>query len=155
MADQPTSPILPWIQVGITAIVSFAGPWIAVKLSLKQFRSQKRWERQQEAYMKILESLAVVRNYYGTLFDCIVRSEVWKPDENELQKFKDARFEIEKYAAAGAYLISEASTKALQKVVGSTVYEPGDPKHEFYDRAHTQAGKAIEVLKAEEQKKLE
>jgi len=55
--------------------------------------------------MKILESLAVVRNYYGTLFDCIVRSEVWKPDENELQKFKDARFEIEKYAAAGAYLI--------------------------------------------------
>ena len=29
----------------------FAGPWIAVKLSLKQFRSQKRWERQQEAYI--------------------------------------------------------------------------------------------------------
>lgn len=155
MADQPTSPVLPWIQVGITAIVSFAGPWIAVKLSLKQFRSQKRWERQQEAYMTILESLAVVRNHYGNLFDSIVRSEVWTPDEKDVQKFKDARFEIEKYAAAGAYLISESSTKALQKVVGSMVYEPGDPQHEFYDNAHTQAGKGIEVLKAEEQKNLE
>jgi hypothetical protein len=35
-------------------------PRIAVTLSLKQFRSQKWWERQQEVYAEMLEDLSAV-----------------------------------------------------------------------------------------------
>jgi len=34
-------------------------PWLAVRWSLKQFRTQKWWERQQEAYTAVLINVAM------------------------------------------------------------------------------------------------
>jgi hypothetical protein len=40
------------------ALVAFVASWLAVKGAVRQFSSQRWWERQEEAYRKIVESLS-------------------------------------------------------------------------------------------------
>jgi ABC-type arginine/histidine transport system permease subunit len=49
------------MSVLVTLIGLFVGPLIAVRISLKQFHSQKWWELRAEAYSKIMGQLSAVQ----------------------------------------------------------------------------------------------
>jgi hypothetical protein len=53
-----------WIgvaQICITLVGILAGPWIAVRWSLSQFRSTKWWERQEQIYTNAITLLSFVK----------------------------------------------------------------------------------------------
>src|SRR5215467_9657180 len=43
------------------AAVAFVASWLAVKGAVRQFSSQRWWERQEEAYRKIVENLSRIQ----------------------------------------------------------------------------------------------
>jgi hypothetical protein len=154
VADQASSPILPWIQVGITTIVAFVGPRLAVQLSLRQFRTQKWWERQQEAYTTLLESLSVILYYYQAHFDTYCRGEGWNPNAQVIEDVRQARYRLEQSSATGAYLVSDVAADALRKFHESVNMENFVPDQEFFRTFRDEAQKCIQVLKSEAKKDL-
>ena len=54
------------IVTEVTALIGiFVAPWLAVKLSLKQFRSTRWWEKQAETYSNIMEKLKTLQYILG------------------------------------------------------------------------------------------
>ena len=48
----------------ITGIgIAAASSWITVRLSIKQFRSQRLWEKKVETYQRIIEAFHKSKNY--------------------------------------------------------------------------------------------
>jgi hypothetical protein len=143
------------LQLTFTVIGMFFGPWLAVRLSLRQFRSQKWWERQQEAYTTLLESLSVILNFYETHFDALIHGEGWRPGSDVFQRLKDARYQLEKYSAIGAYLISDEASEALRLYHRKTYRaDEGCDEDKYFQILSSEAAKCIHVLKAEAKKEL-
>lgn len=58
------------IVAEVTALIGiFVAPWLAVKLSLKQFHSTRWWEKQQEAYSNIMAQLTALHYVLGRWCD--------------------------------------------------------------------------------------
>ena len=107
-----------WISIVVatwTAIALFVGPRIAVKLSLRQFRSQKWWERQQAAYTEMLEDLSVVFSYHVNLMDTIETGSKYNRTPQVTERVSLARDRLERQSATGAYMISDKTAEALIK----------------------------------------
>jgi hypothetical protein len=105
-------------SIAVTLIGMFVGPLIAVRMSVKQFRSTKWWEKQEEAYREIMGGLATLKHALARWFDDSVgvRS-LSQPEKDSLNRaFGEAREMIDKAAATGAYLISEDASEALAKL---------------------------------------
>jgi hypothetical protein len=107
------------VGVVITLIGIFVAPWLAVRLSLKQFRSTRWWEKQAEAYSNIMEQLAALQYTLGIWYDESLHLKDLSKSEKETlnEKYGEAREIIEKAAAAGAYLISDGASKTLTTLI--------------------------------------
>lgn len=113
-----------FIQIILTAlipalIVSIITAFITVKLSLRQFRSQRWWEKKAEAYSQIIEHLSYLQYYFGEWFEEGVGT---KKIGDEYRKrlsegYQKARESIEKASASGAYIVSEDTITALSKLL--------------------------------------
>jgi hypothetical protein len=113
-----------WIgiaQIVITIIGMAVGPWIAVRLSIRQFRSTKSWEKATEAYSEILKQLAVVsytnRRYYEHFLNT-VRME--KEERDELSaEYRMALKSLERMSIANSLFISGIASKAITLLIES------------------------------------
>jgi len=109
------------IVAQLTALIGmFVAPWLAVKLSLKQFRSTRWWEKKAEACSNIMEHLKTLQYTLGRWYDenCQVTS-LSKSEHDTLNKeFGEAKKTIERAAAAGAYLISNDASNTLTLLIG-------------------------------------
>ena len=103
------------VSLAINLIGVLLAPWLAVKRSLKQFRSTRWWEKQAEAYSEIMEQLRTLQYALGRWCDESSHLIDLSKSEKETlnKKFVEAREVLEKSAAAGAYLISEEASNAL------------------------------------------
>jgi hypothetical protein len=103
------------VSVAITLIGIFVAPWLAVRMSLKQFRSTKWWEKQAEAYSNIMEHLTTLQYALGAWCDESSHQRDLSKSEKETlnKKFGEAREVIAKATAAGAYMISTEASNAL------------------------------------------
>ena len=103
--------LLPGILISVlTAIVT-------VKLSLKKFYTEKWWERKDQAYSRIFESLHDLRNYYITKYEeDIGNRSVSKERSKELEKqFRNADTGIEKVVDAGSFILCDEAIACLKK----------------------------------------
>jgi hypothetical protein len=102
-------------SIAVTSIGMFVGPLIAVRMSVKQFRSTRWWEKQEEAYREIMGALATLQHALARWFDDSVQMRnLSQPEKDSLnRKSEEAREMIDKAAATGAYLISEDASQAL------------------------------------------
>ena len=107
------------VSVAITLIGIFVAPWLAVKMSLKQFRSTRWWEKQAESYSNIVGHLTTLQYALGAWCDESMHLRDLSKSEKETlnKKFGEAREVIEKAAAAGAYMISEEASNALTTLI--------------------------------------
>ena len=93
--------------------------WLAVRISLRQFSTQKWWERREQTYAKII----------GILSSLLVSLGRWENDElsikilnkeekdNLFKKLRQGQEQIELVAREGAFRISEKSSEALREAV--------------------------------------
>lgn len=116
-------------------IVALLAAWIAVKMSFRQYSSQKWWDRQEATYSEIVATLSEILIALGQWEDDIIGERKFDPDERakRFAKLKDSREKIERVAREGAFRISERSAKAL-KELWSALGQERD--HEYDSMAH-------------------
>lgn len=112
------------VAVLVTAlIVSIVTAWLTVRLSMKQFYSQRWWERKAEAYSRIVEHLS----YLDYFFDQLLRQGVggfdWYDPMKEgdkqwlLKAYREGREAIAKAVGAGAYIVSDDTASTLRSLL--------------------------------------
>jgi hypothetical protein len=128
-----------------------------VKRALQQFRSQKWWEKQQEAYTIILEHVSTIQYDAGIECDAIEQGYSRTRGEFLQELTRKAYYEIERFAAQGDYLISPTAAKALQefqKAINKwSGVDSGDP-YETYSERFNAAKECISVITAEAKRTL-
>jgi hypothetical protein len=117
-----------WIgiaQIIITIIGMIVGPWLAVRWSLRRFRSEKWWERQEEAYGTLLGDLVVAKQYLFEAWEGLVRQQPTPNDEMTI-RYRKACSDIELQVYAGPYLLSEETIKTAKTFLGQIDTESND-----------------------------
>jgi hypothetical protein len=105
------------VKEGATLTGVFLGPWIAVQLSLRQFISQKWWERKAETYTEILEILTAINwnagQSYSRELGEVSLGPAFKMDENSGSPL----FKLERLIAAGDFVVSARTVEAVSHFI--------------------------------------
>lgn len=98
----------------VSAFTSF----ITVRLALKQFYSQKWWERKANAYSTIIEALYHVQNDLGSTFDDAIGEIRLSEDRAKAlgEESKKGYAEIYKAENIGAFVISKEAAECLTRL---------------------------------------
>ena len=101
-------------------IVSIITAYVTVQLSMKQFYSQRWWEKKAEAYSHIIEHLSYLQFYFGEWFNEGANiKELGDSDKERLSEgYRQARESIAKATAIGAYNTSLNSDHWLRYKIG-------------------------------------
>jgi hypothetical protein len=101
-------------------IVAVIASWVTVQLSLRQFYTEKWWERKADAYAEVIGSL-VALNYS---LDRLWRAET---DEQEVllrkgretiwREYREALTQLEQAATEGNFILSAKATAALSDLI--------------------------------------
>lgn len=114
-------------------IVSIITAYLTVKFSIKQFYSQKWWEKKAEAYSNIIEKLSYLQYYFGEWLEEIEGTKKMREkDEERLSEgYRQAKESIIQASAIGAYIISDNTAVALVTLLRDL--NKGDPSGNWMD----------------------
>jgi hypothetical protein len=110
-------------------LFAFVASWLAVKSAVRQFSSQRWWERQEEAYRKIVENLSRIQVSLSLIDNSGVE---FVSQEQRLRKWSQIMKtidDLEQTYHEGAFRISVSSTQALNKLV-SNWYRAAPPEED-------------------------
>jgi hypothetical protein len=126
-------------------VVSIFTSFITVRLSISQFRSQRWWEKQAEAYSSIVENLAAVKLSLGAWYsEALGESRISDEQSEELRRtHRDALIEVRKAAATGAYAVSPETAETLESLVRELENEGGHNYVEAIDRHYGAVAEAL------------
>jgi hypothetical protein len=113
--------LLKGILIGLipALVVSLATALITVRLSLRQFHSQRWWEKRNEAYSQIMEQLSYLVYYYNEWID----EDLGLTEKSEQEKFglytkySKIREDLTRVAAMGSYIVAPTTSEALAKML--------------------------------------
>ena len=99
-------------------LISAITSWITVRLSLKQFYSQKWWERKADAYSTIIEALYHVKNNTERFIDIEMGRLILTEKEKQtlIETSRKGYEEIYKAESIGAFVVSEEVIQSLTKL---------------------------------------
>lgn len=129
--------------------VAIVGAWAAVLFALHRFRVERRWERREEGYRRILHALAQFKDYLDTHYDAQLEgSEVPDGEATRLrQQARDARKEIKLAVDLGSYLLSREARDRLARFETEERAASNKPSwFEYLEAAWTATKSCIEEL---------
>lgn len=116
------------IAIGIiTAVtISVLSSWVTVQLSLRQFRSERWWEKRVDAYSKIIEALHNSKAFLEEHLEAeAVEGDLSAERKKELgARAHAANDEIVKAVNVGAFLLSEKALANLKQYKVDTATHP-------------------------------
>jgi hypothetical protein len=101
-------------------LVSIITAYITVRLSIKQFYSQRWWDKKAEAYSQILEHLSYLRYYYEKWSNVIMQPDITLDVDHKKnldEGYRRSEEAITKAAAVGEFIVTETTTKAISKLL--------------------------------------
>jgi hypothetical protein len=107
-------------------IVSVLTAYVTVKLSIRQFYSEKWWEKKAEAYSNIIEQLSYLQYYLERWYSDEIGERLLREEAKAKiwEEYERVELELKKVAAAGAYIVSDNTAIALKDVI-SVFNQPG------------------------------
>lgn len=137
----------------LTAVLT---AFIAVRLSIRQFHSQRWWEKKAETYSAILERLSELQ---FTLSEYLADWEKVRDIGPERAKrlhilSEDARISIAKAAAMGSFIVSDEAARVLEKLRMELDTEDGANPGDDMGRGYDALKEAIPKIRAEAKKDL-
>jgi hypothetical protein len=113
-------------------VVSVVSAVVTVRLAIRQFYSQRWWERRAETYTAIVESLSRMADCLRAFMDYEMAGPYSreKDDLKELwSEFRTARRAIQRFTWQSSFIVSESVAADLQKVTTELEkeYYPNDP----------------------------
>ena len=99
------------------AVIAIATAWVTVQLSLKQFRTERWWERKIEAYSDLLGHLHDAKSFAEENMEADYRNKELTEDEQNVLRAKSRKADEEIYRAmdVGAFYLSETAINRLKK----------------------------------------
>jgi hypothetical protein len=133
------------VQILVTIAGMYVGPKLAIRYSMKQFHSTKWWERREQLYTSLLESLSFLRYYYAEQLDAAQMQGRWNPSEADKKNYAESIERLQKSIEFGSYLLSEESAK----VITAVVFAGGDSAYEYFDSKIDAVIKATGIVRNE------
>lgn len=119
-------------EIAKDVLVAGLAAWLTVKRALREFSSQRWWERQEEAYRKIIDglsqiqlSLARMSNMGAEFVSEADQFQHWSTVSEKVEDLKRIFHE-------GAFRISKTSNSAIRDL--TTAWHPGAPVGEGFDQ---------------------
>jgi hypothetical protein len=119
-------------EIAKDVLLAVLAAWLTVKRALREFSSQRWWERQEEAYRKIIDSLSQIQlslarmSNMGAVFVSIDdQRQHWSTVSEKIEDLKRIFHE-------GAFRISKASNTAIREL--TTNWYPAPPVGEALDQ---------------------
>ena len=113
-----TATLVTTLAACVVAIVTTTiSAWIAVPFALRRFRKERRWERKEEAYGRVLHSLAHLKDYLDVNYEAaLLRKEIHEEIEADLRaKARQARKEIKVAVDLRGFLLSTEARERLAR----------------------------------------
>ncbi|SRR5712692_2606090 len=137
-------------QIAVTLVGIVLAPYLAVRLSLKRFRSEKWWELQTQTYYRTLENLAIIKHSIERTLENLLHPDYADAPSKILQEQVPlASAELAKIAATGPCYISKAASDALDTFIAIWNIDFGGGPESDYDQYLEAAKKCMEVVRRE------
>lgn len=107
------------IELAKDGFVAALASWLAVRQALRQFSSQRWWERQEEAYRKIVDGLSQIQVHLARMDNMGAE---YRSEEDQRKRWSLASEKVEdleRISHEGAFRISNASNLALVDLITS------------------------------------
>jgi len=113
-------------------VVSVLTSYITVRLSLKQFYSQRWWDKKEVEYTQIMRELARLKLCFsGWYADLFYHKVMTKQDSEKLtETYKKASKSLARISAVGTFVISEKAVDALGDLLAQ--FEEEEPRGDPY-----------------------
>ena len=112
-------------------VVSIFTSYITVNLSLKQFYSQRWWDKKETEYTQIMRELARLKLCFSDWYESFLyHKRVTEQDSKKLNEtYKRASESLSKISAIGTFVVSEETVTALDGLLSQFEQETprGDP----------------------------
>jgi len=114
-------------------VVSILTSYVTVNLSLKQFYSQRWWDKKEVEYTQIMRELARLKLWFSDWEETLLyKKEMTEQDaQNASETYKKARVSLAKISAMGTFVISEEAVAALRDLLAR--FEQEEPGGNAYD----------------------
>ncbi len=119
-------------EIAKDVFVAGLAAWFTVKRALREFSSKRWWERQEEAYRKIIDSLSQIQVSLARMSNM---GAVFVPVDDQLQHWATVSEKVEvlkRIFHEGAFRISKASNVAIRELTAS--WYPAPPVGEGLDQ---------------------
>ena len=128
--------------------ISIITAYITVKLSVKQFYSQRWWEKKRDTYSLIIDNLSDLKYCFGEWLDDAACDMGRKLNEEEERKLARNYNKIKEYliktVAIGEYVISAKIVNELRKLLKKLENDGFDPGMEDLFKYHDECYTLIE-----------
>ncbi|MDZ7643245.1 MAG: hypothetical protein U5K76_02805 [Woeseiaceae bacterium] len=110
--------IEPFIAVIVGIVIAGTSSWITVKLSLKQFRTERWWERKADAYSAIIEALHDAKSFADLHLDAEYAGKEIDDEKGAEVRARslNAQNQILKTMDVGAFIVSERAIGKLKNL---------------------------------------
>ncbi len=100
-------------------LISIVTAVVTVKLSVRQFQSQKWWERKADAYSQIMEELTLLEFSYGAWYDDAISVRTLSDERRKIlaEQHQKAEESVRRAAAAGSYIVSAETASVLSDLM--------------------------------------
>ena len=100
-------------------LVSIITAYITVRLSMRQFYSQRWWEKKAEVYSHIMEHLSYLQYHLGEWEAEFIGEKTLSKEAKErlAEGYRQSKESITKAAAIGAYIVSDNVATALAELL--------------------------------------
>lgn len=137
-------------------VVTVAIAYFTVTWSLKKFLREKKWERQSEAYSRIIEALHHQKRINELYVDLeLEQREISDERKAEISvRYNSAKNELDKYIDMGRYFISDDALIALEKLYKAKAECVSDWNHDaapiwdIYEKELAAVKACLEEIKA-------
>lgn len=146
------------VQLFVGVAIAAASAWITVRLSRRQFQTNRWWERRVEAYERVIEAFHNAKRFASEHLEAEYRGrEVGEERDAQLRKLaKDARDEIVRASDIGSFILSPEALGILARFEAESE-QPGKHEswYEYLDSEWSLAHRYMKDFIAEAQRDLQ
>lgn len=136
------------MKVVMQGVFVLIAAFLAARWAVSRMIQEKWWERKEQAYREIIESLYDLMHYSDLCADQHLTQGHANPTEELAQKYRQAHWRIEKATDIGGFVISDEATKVLQELRSRPKLRwDENPQWEFYEEQCKQYRNALDKIR--------
>lgn len=127
--DVTTLALLAGGAAGVAVLAAWLSARVTVRLSTRQFQSERWWERKADAYSALVHALHNMRGYVETLREVHAGDAAAFPEDQLRIQWRHGRDELARVASQHAFVIAGDAAEELTRLHGELRYGANGRPH--------------------------